>query len=507
MIFQDRRDAGRRLAAVLAAYRGADAVVYALPRGGVVLGAEVAQALGLPLDIIITRKVGHPLNPEYAICAVGESGTLVCNDRERARVDPQWLEQAVAREGAEAAARRTRYRGGRPSRSAEGKIAILVDDGIATGLTMRAAIREVQAQHPREVVAAVPVIPRDTARALEEEGARAVGVEITDAFLGAVGRYYRDFHQVSDEEVIALLSSDPPLFAGEEYAEIARRLCRLPHLRPGAWAARRFPNGELQIVLPAPPPAGPALVLATPAPPDARLLTMLLLCDTLRKEGAEAITLLAPYLPYMRQDHDEAAKSRAAAWLGALLGAVGVRQVIAVDLHSRAAAALLPMPVVSLSPAPLLASEIARLGWSDAVLVAPDAGAALRCADVRDELNHGARIVTLHKERTPAGVRSELREEAGPRAILIDDILDTGGTLVAACRALRAAGTREILVMVTHGLFTGDHWRALWDLGVSAIYCTDTLPRPDATRDGRIHILSILPLLEAHLIGWTEEAS
>ena len=96
--FRDRVEAGQALAAKLTRYRGTDAVVYALPRGGVVVGKEVAKALDVPLDLLIARKVGHPLNPEYAICALSESGQLVCNEEERAQVNPSWLAQAVARE-------------------------------------------------------------------------------------------------------------------------------------------------------------------------------------------------------------------------------------------------------------------------------------------------------------------------------------------------------------------------------------------------------------------------
>jgi predicted phosphoribosyltransferase len=133
MLFKNREDAGRQLAAALSHYRGRPAIVFPLPRGGVVLGVEVARALSIPLDLIVPRKIGHPGNPEYAICALPEDGTLFCDPNDVEQVDADWLRESVAREHQEALRRRTRYMQGQAPRNAAGKIAILVDDGIATG--------------------------------------------------------------------------------------------------------------------------------------------------------------------------------------------------------------------------------------------------------------------------------------------------------------------------------------------------------------------------------------
>jgi len=204
-IFRDRADAGRWLAALLAGYRESQPVIYALPRGGVVVGAEIARALAARLEAVIARKVGHPQSPEYAVCAVGASGYLVCNEAERRSLDPAWFEEAVERERREAARRQAIYLEGRQPISAEGRTAILVDDGIATGLTMRAAVQEIKGQQPRQLVVAVPVIPRETAALLNREVDAIVAVDIPELFLGAVGAYYVDFQQVTDDEVIRLL--------------------------------------------------------------------------------------------------------------------------------------------------------------------------------------------------------------------------------------------------------------------------------------------------------------
>jgi len=210
MRFRDRVDAGKQLAQALKKYQKHDGVVYALPRGGVVLGVEVARALDMPLDLLIPRKIGHPLQPEYAICAVVENGELVCNQQEIARVDPQWFRQEVEAERHEARRRRELYLGGCASAPVEGKTAIIVDDGIATGLTMEVSIRDAQRRRPKHLVVAVPVAPPDTVERLSREVDEFVVLDVSPYYLGAVGAYYDRFFQVTDEEVIALLRSMVP---------------------------------------------------------------------------------------------------------------------------------------------------------------------------------------------------------------------------------------------------------------------------------------------------------
>lgn len=206
MRFKDRAEAGRLLADKLKSYANRQVVVYALPRGGVVLGAEVAQALNAPLDLLVPRKVGHPHNPEYAVCAVTESGVRVCNENETSLLDPEWLEDAVATEQAEAKRRRELYlQGSTLQDDAAGKTAIIVDDGIATGLTMFAAVEEARKLGAARLVVAVPVIPQDTAQQLPAEVDEVVALEIPAVYLGAVGAYYDRFPQLEDPDVIRLL--------------------------------------------------------------------------------------------------------------------------------------------------------------------------------------------------------------------------------------------------------------------------------------------------------------
>lgn len=206
MRFRNRHDAGRRLAKLLSSYIRKPAIVYALPRGGVPLGVEIALAHQLPLDLAIARKIGHPSQPEYAVCAVTEDGEPVCDPQERLHLDPGWLAQRIAEQRAEAARRRQLYSGGYPRHLATGKCAILVDDGLATGLSMEAAIREIRADRPARLIVAAAVAPRSAVEHFRTLCDEVVVVELPEHYQGSVGTYYEDFSQLSDEQVLQELA-------------------------------------------------------------------------------------------------------------------------------------------------------------------------------------------------------------------------------------------------------------------------------------------------------------
>ena len=207
MPFRDRMDAGRRLAERLGHLHDEDVVVLGLPRGGVPVAAEVARALDAPLDVIVVRKLGLPAQPELAMGAVGEGGTLVVNERvlRRAHVGEAEFIEVESRERAEVQRRAQRWRGSRPRLSLAGRTAVVVDDGIATGATVRAACGVARDQGAARVVLAAPVCSPDTARALRAEVDELVCLETPRSFF-AVGRYYTDFRPVSDDEVAAVLA-------------------------------------------------------------------------------------------------------------------------------------------------------------------------------------------------------------------------------------------------------------------------------------------------------------
>lgn len=205
-MFRDRSHAGRELAAKLQKYKDAeDAVVLALPRGGVVVGAEIARELKLPLDLVVPRKIGAPDNPEYAIGAITETGEGIMNEDETSRVDPAWLKKEMKTQQKEADRRLMVYRGDRPALHLDGKIAIIVDDGVATGFTMRAAISSVRARGPAKIVVAVPHGARESMNLLRSEADEVVVLE-EPVFYGAVGALYESFPQVEDEEVIRIMN-------------------------------------------------------------------------------------------------------------------------------------------------------------------------------------------------------------------------------------------------------------------------------------------------------------
>jgi putative phosphoribosyl transferase len=206
MIFKDRVDAGRRLAQALISYKGQDTVLYALPRGGVVVGAEIARTLDVPLDLIIVRKIGHPFSAEYAIAAVAEDGHIVTNRHDVETIDRRWFEDSVRIEQQEARRRRELYTRGRTPILATGKTAIIVDDGLATGLTMFTAVHEVQHSHPRKIIVAVPVAPPQTVQRLKKIVDDVLALYVIPDF-GAIGSFYQQFDQTSDSEVIELINA------------------------------------------------------------------------------------------------------------------------------------------------------------------------------------------------------------------------------------------------------------------------------------------------------------
>jgi putative phosphoribosyl transferase len=204
-IFVNRRDAGVKLAQALSKYRGQQSVIYAVPRGGVIVAAEVARFLGAPLDLVITRKVGHPLSPEYAIAAVGEDGVAFTNPEELQSIDKKWFDEQVIAQQAEAHRRRQVYMQDRGPVDVKNKTAIIIDDGLATGLTMFAAIEDVRRRGPSRVVVAVPVAPPETVRRLRLVADEVVVLYSSQDF-GSIGSFYSDFDQVTDAGVMEALT-------------------------------------------------------------------------------------------------------------------------------------------------------------------------------------------------------------------------------------------------------------------------------------------------------------
>lgn len=207
MIFENRVDAGRQLAAALEKHRGEDLLVLAIPRGGVVVGYEVAAALNAPLDVIIPRKIGAPGQPELAIGAIVTGNEVRVLDQqmmEYVGASAEYVEAEIQRQREEIERRWRMYRGDKPFPNLEGKTVILVDDGIATGHTTMAAVRALRHWDPGKLVLAVPVAPLEAVHRLQPEVDELVVLDTPEPFF-SVGSWYYEFGQTTDEEVISLL--------------------------------------------------------------------------------------------------------------------------------------------------------------------------------------------------------------------------------------------------------------------------------------------------------------
>jgi putative phosphoribosyl transferase len=209
-IFADRRDAGRQLARRLTGFAAERPIVLALPRGGVPVAAEVADALDAELDILIVRKLGAPGQPELGIGALvdGRDPQVVMNERvvREVRPAPDYIAAETERQLAEVERRRRAYEGDRPPVDVAGRTVILIDDGLATGGTAKAALRALRRRNPKRLILAVPVAPLDTIEEMRSEADEIVCLAAPEPFI-AIGRFYDDFQQTSDEEVVALLAA------------------------------------------------------------------------------------------------------------------------------------------------------------------------------------------------------------------------------------------------------------------------------------------------------------
>lgn len=205
-MFEDRIDAGKKLSEKLLTYKGRKIIVFAIPRGGVVVAYEVAKALDAPLDLVVPRKIGSPSDPEFAIGAVAPDKSVVLNEEiiRELQIPKNYIDVTVKKESEEINRRLKKYRGSENYVLLKGKVVILVDDGIATGYTMKASVKFLKKKSPEKIIVAIPVGPYDSISELEKEVDEVVVIEVPEYFQ-AIGMHYYNFPQVSDEEVIELL--------------------------------------------------------------------------------------------------------------------------------------------------------------------------------------------------------------------------------------------------------------------------------------------------------------
>lgn len=288
------------------------------------------------------------------------------------------------------------------------------------------------------------------------------------------------------------------IFPFHKYKYLVKSLKELPERKIGKFSVNRFPNQEIYVQISTIAAHKECLILGSISPPDEQLISFLFLAHTLKKELASKIIAFLPYLAYARQDKIKKGESLATATIGEIFRASHISEVVTIDVHSQKVESLFPLQIHNLSPAKLFAKEIKKLKLENPTFVAPDEGAIERTQKVMDELKIEKEIAYMKKGRTPSGVCSSLYGKVSKNAVVIDDILDTGETLLACCEILECAGAENIHIFVTHGLFTGKLWTKLFDFNVKKIYCTDSIPQVKNLKIDNLTILSIKPLLKEY---------
>jgi ribose-phosphate pyrophosphokinase len=293
----------------------------------------------------------------------------------------------------------------------------------------------------------------------------------------------------------------PLLFTFPEYSLTDKSLCDLPGLNPGQFAITRYENQDLHAKIESSVSGEHCFILGSIGAPDCQTLSLLLLAHTLRTEGAQRVTGILPYLAYSREDKIKPGESLTTAWAGALLKASAFDEIWTVDVHSEEDKRLFPLKLESLSPARTFGECLGRLALSDVCFVSPDQGAIPRCQAVKSASGIVCGdVVYFEKHRSATGIVHHSPIGRVERcAVIIDDILDTGATLVSACEKLVAAGAEELYICVTHGLFCGKRWQNLWSLPVKHVFCTNTIPACTMIQDPRITVLCIAPVLRERL--------
>lgn len=289
------------------------------------------------------------------------------------------------------------------------------------------------------------------------------------------------------------------IFPFPQFKYLLKPLKNLPDYKLGRFQIERFPNQEIYAKISTSVEDKDCLILGSISPPDEQLISELFLAHTLKKELASKIIAFLPYLAYARQDKIKRGESLATSTIGEIFKASHIDEVVTVDIHSPKVEGLFPLPINNLIPSQLFAKEILKLKLKNPTFVAPDEGAIVRTQKVTDKLGTTTGATYMKKERVPSGVSSFLQGPLSENAIVVDDILDTGGTLVACCEILKSKGVKNIYIFVTHGLFTGNLWKHLFDLNVKKIFCTDSIPQAINLRSENLKVISIAPILREYV--------
>ncbi|MBU0648349.1 ribose-phosphate diphosphokinase [Patescibacteria group bacterium] len=290
------------------------------------------------------------------------------------------------------------------------------------------------------------------------------------------------------------------IFYQPSFQPLAKDLIKhLPNTKLGYYSLNRFANEELFILTKDKIKNKKCIIIGTIAPPDTNFLEIVSLAHTLKKDKVKHITLILPYFAYTRHDKDKPNESYITKLFCRIFQTAGIDKIITFDIHSDQAKNFTSIPIISIPTASILALVSQKHHLTSAEFISPDFGATKRTKAVKKLLHLDSNIKYFKKQRALKHVTCTLQNGhfESDQAIIIDDQLDTGGTLLCACEDLQKKGIKEIYIMVTHGLFTGTKWKKLFKYGVKKIFCTNTIPQK--INDKRIKILSINSLLISSL--------
>lgn len=266
----------------------------------------------------------------------------------------------------------------------------------------------------------------------------------------------------------------------------------------------RYPSGELHVIIHSDVNDKDCFIIGSIAPPDENIITLLMMTDALKRSGARSVQVFLPYLGYSRQDKFGQHESSGIALIGSLLKNVGVDEIITIDTHSDMDKKLIGLPFKSVPSSSLFISAIKELGWGDITIVAPDEGARVRAQAVSDLLGLKKPIAYMIKKHDDENiVHLDLIGKVGLKAIIIDDIIDGGRTVVSAYDLLIENGVKEVAVVATHGLFTDGAWNQLTELGIKSIFVSDSCPEVFRQANPIVHIVSldnVIPMIMTETI-------
>ena len=272
---------------------------------------------------------------------------------------------------------------------------------------------------------------------------------------------------------------------------------REKNVKLGSFESIRFPDRELSLIVNDDVAGEDCVIIGSTAPPLEQFFQLLMLADALKRAGSSYVQAFIPYMGYSRQDSNAANEWGGIEAIGRMLKTAGVDSIITIDIHSRQADKLIDMPVINLYPVYIFGPLVKRLGWQDYCVLAPDEGAKIRARALALYLGEAKPVSYMIKRRIDSIIQSTLTSNICDRVAIVDDILDSGKTLVSACNLLKNRGVKEITVIVTHGLFNNSAWRRLFALNVTAIYVSDSTPNAFRQHHPNIVHVPILPMLEA----------